>query len=169
MDRGSFPAVTDCLQGIPFSLRAILKLQNLGFQFSHLNLTKKCFQGGFSESEDGSQPRLFTESFHFFLDRFFRFLRCRPEPQVRQIPLDGKEFSGCMAKYSEKGSRVSPEGKVAFLLRFGHQGFRDFAKSRSTSENSGPHSAGSIWAASGISTFWTLGILALSSSITSLS
>ena len=79
MDKGSSLAVTDCLQGIPFSLRAILKLQNLGFQFSHLNLTKKCFQGGFSEPEDGSQPHLFTESFHFFLGRFFRFLRCRPE------------------------------------------------------------------------------------------
>ena len=79
MDKGSFPAVTDCLQGIPFSLRAILKLQNLGFQLLHLNLTKKSFQGGCSESEDGSQPHLFTESFHFPLGRFFRFLRYRPE------------------------------------------------------------------------------------------
>ena len=60
MDKGSSLAVTDCLQGIPFSLRAILKLQNLGFKYSYLNLTKKCFQGGFSESEDGSQPHLFT-------------------------------------------------------------------------------------------------------------
>ena len=51
-DKDSFPAVTDCLQGIPFSLRAILKLQNLGFQFSHQNHTKKSFQGEFLESED---------------------------------------------------------------------------------------------------------------------
>ena len=33
-DKGSSLAVTDCLQGIPFSMRAILKLQNLGFQYS---------------------------------------------------------------------------------------------------------------------------------------
>ena len=59
--------------------RVCPELQNLLFQFSHLNLTKKSFQGGFSESEDGSQPHLFTESFHFFLGRFFGFLRCRPE------------------------------------------------------------------------------------------
>ena len=59
--------------------RACPELQNLMFQFSHLNLIKKSFLGWFSESEDGSQPHLFTESFHFFLGRFFRFLRCRPE------------------------------------------------------------------------------------------
>ena len=87
MDKGSYLAVTDCLQGIPFSLRAILKLQNLGFQFSHQNHTKKSFLSGFSESEDGSQPHLFTESFHFFLGRFFRFLRCRPENRWQELHL----------------------------------------------------------------------------------
>ena len=45
----------------------------------HQNHTKKSFRGRVSESKDGSQPHLFTESFHFFLGRFIWFLRCRPE------------------------------------------------------------------------------------------
>ena len=133
------------------------------------------------ENREGDHQKRFFKDRLQQISRFFLnqgdHQQCRtsdgetPDRNLRsfQTRVDGKEFTGCMAKYSEKGSRLSPEGKVAFLLRFGHQGFRDFAKFRSTSENSGPHSAGSIWAASGISTFWTLGILALSSSITSLS
>ena len=79
MDRGSFLAHTNRLWRSCFFRRAFPKLQNLGFQFSRQNHTKKSFQGGFSESKDGSQPHLFTESFHFLLVRFFRFLRCRPK------------------------------------------------------------------------------------------
>ena len=120
---------------------------------------------GHPENREGDHQKRFFKDRLQQISRFFLnqgdYQQCRAsdgetsDRNLRsfQTRVDGKEFTGCMTKYSEKGSRVSPKGKAAFQLRFGHQGFWDFAKSRSTSENSGPHSAGSIWAASGISTF----------------